>query len=31
MSELPVLHGVVHGNMIELDRDAGLPEGNTLG
>ena len=27
MSESPVLRGVVHGKTIELESDAGLPEG----
>ncbi len=26
MSDLPLLRGIVHGKMIELDQDAGLPE-----
>ena len=30
MSDLPLLRGIVHGKMIELDRDAGLPEGQAV-
>lgn len=30
MSDQSVLRGVVHGRMIELDQDAGLPEGQPV-
>jgi hypothetical protein len=28
--EEPVLHGTVHGRNIELDRDSGLPDGQSV-
>jgi len=30
MSDPPLLRGIVHGKMIELDQDAGLPEGQAV-
>lgn len=29
-SETTIVHGTIHGNTIELDRDLGLPEGETV-
>ena len=30
IGDLPVLRGIVHGKTIELDQDAGLPEGQSV-
>jgi hypothetical protein len=30
MSDLPILKGIIHGRVIELDREPGLPDGQEV-